>query len=220
MAAGAVLGGAAHSLASAEATPVAAFDVMAATTLDAGALEARLAGALLRADVEACGLHRQGTVTMVSDNGETAGLTNAHVTQGADSVDLSGAGLGVDEGSVQGYLAGRDAAEVGLDGLAPDHVRGPGIRTDPHARGSGGRRRVPRGPLERRRGARRVDRTTRGVGRHEHRHGHRRPGGGGDIGWCGGRSQRQGSGADSRSGSGQRLGCGISDDGHHVPCTR
>lgn len=109
-------------------------------------LEDRLSYSVMRADVVACGVHRQGTVTLLDTvdpaavpsaqdsavGGPGAGsshtlVTNAHVVQGAQSATLSGARLGVHEGSVDAYVENRDAATLALppdvaaaaDGLEP-----------------------------------------------------------------------------------------------------
>ncbi len=78
-------------------------------------LEDRLSHSVMRADVVACGVHRQGTATLLDTAGSSHTLvTNAHVVQGADSATLSGAGLGVHEGSVDAYAENRDAATLAL----------------------------------------------------------------------------------------------------------
>jgi len=78
-------------------------------------LEDRLSHSVMRADVVACGVHRQGTVTLLATAGSSHTLvTNAHVVQGANSATLSGAGLGVHEGSIDAYVENRDAATLAL----------------------------------------------------------------------------------------------------------
>lgn len=127
--AGAVLGTGAHVLAGPRSVAPGGARLPDATVLAATAqrdtaapigaseLMSRIEAAVLRADVEACGKVRQGTVTVVDAPGGTVGLTNAHVVRGAASALLSGAGLGVNEVTVSGYLAGRDVAAVDLDPL-------------------------------------------------------------------------------------------------------
>jgi S1-C subfamily serine protease len=96
-------------------------------------LEDRLSRSVMRADVMACGVHRQGTVTLLDMTaaaavqsspdsvvgGSEAGpshalVTNAHVVQGAEVATLSGARLGVHEGSVDAFVENRDAATLAL----------------------------------------------------------------------------------------------------------
>lgn len=72
----------------------------------------RLEKSVLLADVTACGVVRQGTVTMLETSEGILGYTNAHVVRGADTVTLAGGGLGVGEGVVEHFLDGRDAAVV------------------------------------------------------------------------------------------------------------
>ncbi len=80
-------------------------------------MDARVEPAVLLADVRACGKIRQATVTIVGTPDGPVGLTNAHVTRGASTVTLSGAGLGVSDVRVLRYLADRDAAEVDVGPL-------------------------------------------------------------------------------------------------------
>lgn len=97
-------------------------DVASGESLDAVArpvLEQRLSQSLMRADVVACDVHRQGTVTVLDAQGlgpagSSTVLTNAHVVQGAFSATLSGAELGVHVARVDGYLDKRDAAVLEL----------------------------------------------------------------------------------------------------------
>lgn len=85
----------------------------------ASELRSRVEAAVLRADVEACGKVRQGTVTMVRTAGGVSGFTNSHVARGAMTLTLSGAGLGVADVPVGEHLVGRDVARVVLDPLEP-----------------------------------------------------------------------------------------------------
>lgn len=89
----------------------------APSTLDAGVVVDRVEASVLRADVEACGWVRQGTVTMVDSGVGVLGLTNAHVVEGGGELQVSGAGSGVSTATVLAYPIGRDAAEVDLGGL-------------------------------------------------------------------------------------------------------
>lgn len=92
---------------------------VAAEPVGPSELRSRVESAVLRADVEACGKVRQGTVTMLRTAAGPIGLTNAHVVRGAATITLSGAGLGVSEVPVADYVAGRDIAEIVLDPLGP-----------------------------------------------------------------------------------------------------
>ncbi len=78
-----------------------------------------LSRSVLRADVRACGVHRQGTVTVLDRDGSPSGFTNAHVVRGAATAQVSGGRMGVADGLVSSYLADRDAAAVDLTGLSP-----------------------------------------------------------------------------------------------------
>lgn len=82
-------------------------------------LRERVESAVLLADVKACGVVRQGTVTMVRTAAGPLGLTNSHVVRGAGTATLSGARLGVATAPVVGHLAGRDVARIDLDPLEP-----------------------------------------------------------------------------------------------------
>lgn len=97
-------------------------DVASGRSLDAvprPVLAELLSQSLMRADVVACDVHRQGTVTLLDAAREGAAsgrtvLTNAHVVQGASSATLSGAELGVHVAEVDGFLDERDAAVLEL----------------------------------------------------------------------------------------------------------
>lgn len=84
------------------------------------------------AEVRACGVRRQATVTLLTVGGSTLGVTSAHVARGADHLKVSGAGLGVGEGQVTRWLAGRDVAVVNPGGLDVPEGTGlvPGGRPD------------------------------------------------------------------------------------------
>ncbi|MGI9578380.1 MAG: trypsin-like peptidase domain-containing protein [Microthrixaceae bacterium] len=92
-------------------------------------LENRLSRSVMRADVIACDVHRQGTVTILDTGGISQRppiseasedpasrgrvlVTNAHVVQGASSATLSGARLGVMESAVDDFVDKRDAATL------------------------------------------------------------------------------------------------------------
>ena len=92
-------------------------------------LEDRLSRSVMRADVVACGVQRQGTVTLLDPDGGDSShtlFTNAHVVQGADSATLSGARLGVHRGSVDTYVENRDAATLELPPEVADTPSGLG----------------------------------------------------------------------------------------------
>ncbi|MFV0318077.1 MAG: serine protease [Microthrixaceae bacterium] len=130
--------------------------VLAATTERIGADDVRdaLEGSVLLTQVEACGVVRQGTTTLLATSEGVVGFTNAHVVRGAGSVRLMGAGLGVGEGTVQRFLQGRDAAEIDLTAMAnrPDDAlevaEVPPIGTEVYTAGfPGGAWRIGKGTL-------------------------------------------------------------------------
>jgi hypothetical protein len=94
--------------------------------LPADVVRDRARGAVLQADVVACGGRRQGTVTVVDLGRGPVGLTNAHVVEGAEAVQLDGPGVMADEGTVKGFVPHRDAAVVDLAGARPAEVLRPG----------------------------------------------------------------------------------------------
>ena len=124
--AGAVLGVGAFSVA-ADAEQQAPESGRAGVILDRRAVEAAAQAAVMRADVHACGVHRLGTVTAVDHGAETIGFTNAHVVQGASEVELSG-DLDGARAVVRGTVDRRDAAVLGLGGLAPPGSLPAGVR--------------------------------------------------------------------------------------------
>ncbi|MEZ5240072.1 MAG: serine protease, partial [Microthrixaceae bacterium] len=92
-------------------------------------LRSVLESSVVHLGVRACGVRRQATATMLRAGGAPVGLTAGHAVRGARSATLSGAGLGVAEGRVEGHLQRRDAALVDLSGLgAPP---GAGLPTGP-----------------------------------------------------------------------------------------
>ncbi len=93
--------------------------VVASANLERSTDRSDVERAVLRVDVESCGKVRQGTATMIRAQQGAIGLTNAHVVRGADSVRLSGAGLGVADAAVQGHPAGDDLATVDVSVLEP-----------------------------------------------------------------------------------------------------
>ncbi|MCB1270050.1 MAG: serine protease [Microthrixaceae bacterium] len=94
-------------------------------SVERGGTPARRSPVALRNSVEssvmlveavACGVRRQGTVTLLATGEGPVGLTNAHVVRGAREVTLSGAGLGVVVAPVDEYLGHGDAALLDVSG--------------------------------------------------------------------------------------------------------
>jgi len=140
VAAGAVLGSALFALgARVDAGPLGAQRLsspsLAATRLAGppladSVLRDQVEGAQLEAEVTACGMRRQGTVTVLDRGDGPEGLTNAHVVEGADTVSMTGPG-GTGRGAVTGAVPGRDAAVVDLGDAHPGEALQPGPRPEP-----------------------------------------------------------------------------------------
>jgi S1-C subfamily serine protease len=125
--AGAVLGAGAFALRAGADFPAQSISRTQEAPVDAAAVERRAHGGVLRADVEACGAQRVGTVTVLAGDGGPVGLTNEHVVDDARSVALSGPG-GNGSGAVDGAVDHRDAALVELSGSTDAAALPPGVR--------------------------------------------------------------------------------------------
>ena len=95
-------------------------------------LAEHLSRSVMKADVVACEVRRQGSVTIIDapfdeDSSRPTIVTNAHVVQGAASATLSGARLGVTDGRVGPFLDKRDAAVL----QAPESVAAESVGLEP-----------------------------------------------------------------------------------------
>ena len=133
VAAGAALGSALFAVGSrVEADPL-AWQWASSPSLAEDDLRDRVRGALLEVEVTACGVSRQGTVTVLDLGQGAEGLTNAHVVDGTDVVSMHGP-FGSGPGTVLGTLSGRDAAVVDLGDAHGEAALLPGRRPDPGER--------------------------------------------------------------------------------------
>lgn len=92
-----------------------------------GAVEGAARAGVLRAEVDACGVQRVGTVTVLGADSGPVGLTNEHVVRDATSVVLSGQGDALPV-EVYGAVDHRDAALVELPGAADTGPLAAGLR--------------------------------------------------------------------------------------------